>query len=496
MLRLTRRGEVAELRELTADEDLALRRAFGRYGRIEDRTIGAAVVRRHQHSGAGRWFLCDCLGDVPRPPALVPVTEDHIRRHAEAPWPAHDPACDFYRDQAEQRLICGSYARLAPRKPIPLVTRYKGPEHTKAAVTGRSRDRHRGRLATLLMTLLEQAGLTRIGPGQPLPSIADQYRALRTAAREMELEEGVALASFLCTYLPALPELMAKIARTPPERFRRSHRPHGLLVTMAAEAAVGQIRPLRGDPIPVRGEIAIFGERDGHGQDAAGDRRARSPYLAACVVGRAAPEEPVEVLKAYLHPCASPGHLMPVDSNLERQTLALLLSLQDWLGKRRAVRVTIDKPVFDLGWSSAPTLGQETGAAQSDAAALLAKADEAHRASLATLRDLGIKHRPGGDQEARDPCLPDFILWAEADHCIQHRAVIVETMGFADDAYRDRKHRTHGLMSRILDGAPVVEHDFWSPADRPQAQRDRQFWLDARWMVTGPEPAKADGRSG
>ncbi len=287
MLRLTCRGEVAELRELTADEDLALRRAFGRYGKIEDRTIGAAVVRRHQHSGAGRWFLCDCLGDVPQPPALIPVTEDHVRRHTEVPWPAHDLACDFYRDQAEQRLICGSYTCPAPRKPIPLVTRYKSAEHTKAAVTGRSRDRHRGRLATLLMMLLEKAGLTRIDPGQPLPSIADQYRALRTAAREIELEEDVILASFFCTYLPALPELMAKIARTPPERFRRSHRPHGLLATMAAEAAEGQIRPLRGDPIPVRGEIAIFGERDGHGQESAGDHRARSPYLAACVVGRA-----------------------------------------------------------------------------------------------------------------------------------------------------------------------------------------------------------------
>ena len=496
MLRLTRRREVAELGELTADEDLALRRAFGRYGRVEDRTIGAAGVRRYQHSGAGRWFLCDCLGDVPRPPALVPVTEDHIRRHTEAPWPAHDPACDFYRDQAEQRLICGSYARVAPRKPIPLVTRYKGPEHTRPAVTGRSRDRHRGRLATLLMTLLEQAGLTRIPPGQPLLSIVEQYRALRTAAREIELEEGVALANFLCTYRPALPELMAKIARTPPERFRRSHRPHGLLVTMAAEAAEGQIRPLRGDPIPARGEIAIFGERDGHGQEPGGDRRARSPYLAACVVGQAAPGQPVEVLKAYLHPCALPGHLMPVDSNLERQTLALLLSLQDWLGKRRKVRVMIDKPVFDFGWSSAPEPVAVAGAALSNTEALLARANEAHRASLAMLRDLGIKHRPGGDEEARNPCLPDFILWAEADHRIQHRVVVVETMGFADDAYRDKKHRTHGLMSRMLGEAPVVEHDFCSPAGIVQAQRDRQFWLDARWMVTGPEPAGADGRSG
>lgn len=487
MLRLTRRGEVADVRELGADEDLALRRAFGRYGSPEERATGAGVVRRYQHSGAGRWFLCDCLGNVLRPPALIPVTEDHIRRHTEAPWPAHDPACDFYRDQAEQRLICGSYTRPAPRKPIPLVTRYKSAEHTTAAVTGRSRDHYRGRLATLLMMVLEKAGLTRIGPGQPLPPIADQYRALRVAAREIELEEDVILASFLCTYLPALPELMAKIARTPPERFRRSHRPHGLLVTMVAEAAEGHIRPLRGNPIPVRGEIAIFGERDGHGQGSAGDRRARSPYLAACVVGQAAPDEPVEVLKTYLHPCSSQGHLMPVDSNLERQTLALLLSLQDWLGKCRKVLVTIDKPVFDLGWSSAPAPAQAIGGAPVEAAALLTRIGDAHRASLTTLHELGIKHRLEGDEEARDPCVPDFVLWAEADHAIQHGVVIVETMGFADDSYRERKHRTHGLMSRILGGAPVVAHDFWSPAGVAQGQRDRQFWLDARWTVTGPK---------
>ena len=101
---------------------------------------------------------------------------------------------------------------------------------------------------------------------------------MRTAACETELEEGVVGA------VPA------------------QHRPHGLLVTMAAEAAQGQIRALRGGPIPVRREIAIFGERDGHGQEPAGDRRVRSRYLAVCVTGQAAPGQPVELLKAYLHP--------------------------------------------------------------------------------------------------------------------------------------------------------------------------------------------------
>ena len=62
-------------------------------------------------------------------------------------------------------------------------------------------------------------------------------------------------------------------------------------------------------------------------------------------------------------------------------------------------------------------------------------------------------------------------------------------MGFAHEAYRDRKQRTHGLMSRTLAGAPVLEHDFCFPAGLPQKQRDRDFWLRARWALTGPEPS-------
>lgn len=100
---------------------------------------------------------------------------------------------------------------------------------------------------------------------------------------------------------------------------------------------------------------------------------------------------------------------------------------------------------------------------------------------------MGIKYQPEGDQEARDPCLPDFILWAQADHAVQHEAIIVETMGFADDIYRERKHRTHGLMSRVLGGAPVVEHDFSCPIGANQGERGRQFWLKARWSLTGPD---------
>ena len=62
----------------------------------------------------------------------------------------------------------------------------------------------------------------------------------------------------------------------------------------------------------------MFGERPSAVRDTPAERAARAPYLAACVLGRAAPNAPPEVLSAYLHPCVSEQHLMLVDSDLER----------------------------------------------------------------------------------------------------------------------------------------------------------------------------------
>jgi hypothetical protein len=40
-------------------------------------------------------------------------------------------------------------------------------------------------------------------------------------------------------------------------------------------------------------------------------------------------------------------------------------------------------------------------------------------------------------------------------------------------------------MTKIT-GAPVVLHDFHFPVDTTQAARDRRFWLDTRWTISGP----------
>ena len=241
----------------------------------------------------------------------------------------------------------------------------------------------------------------------------------------------------------ALPELLREVAAAPEARFRHTRR-HGVLLCVVAGMAQGSLTLARGERLAVRGRIAVFAEGDGHGRDTLADREARSPYFAACLVGRPAAAAPPMILKAYCHPIAGSRHLLPVDSNLERRTLAQLLRLQLWLRRKRGVQLAITKPLFDVA--------------------------------------------PPDPEAPRDPCISDFILRASGIGP-RGRSVVVETMGYADAAYHARKGRTHRLMAVALSGAPVVMHDFHSPAAASQPARDRLFWSAARWAVTGPEGA-------
>jgi hypothetical protein len=225
---------------------------------------------------------------------------------------------------------------------------------------------------------------------------------------------------------------------------KQQSRPHGVLIARVEGAGGVALRTLVGETIAVRGRIAVFGERPGTAREGPEERAARAPYLAACVLGRAAPDAPPEVLSAYLHPCVSEEHLMLIDSDMERQTFAQLRSAQAWLGKRNLARVSIEKPLFDL-WPE----------------------------------DHGNAHA-----DPRPPCLPDFVVRAIGADAVA-RAAVIETMGSTDAAYRQRKERSHALMSLALGGAPVIMHDFQEPAGRSQKDRDGDFWRAVRGRVAG-----------
>ena len=427
MLRVMRRGG-GSITPLHADHDAALRAAFGRTGRSNARAAAAIIV--NEHHSIGRWFACDCLGDVKSPPILVPVVGSFVRRHVEGRWPEHSEWCDFYREPAAQALVTASYDRQAATG---LVRAFAGnPDVSRPSLSYGGTEHRRTRLARMLFGVLHEADLATFRFGQA-QTIKQQFTSIRRVSASIQLEDTLKLSSALCTFRPGLDELIERISAMPEASFRKTRNPHGLLIDVARSASKGVIEMAQGEPLVVAGEISIFGERDGR-EGGPGLAAARGPYLVIALIGRRSPRGRVGVIRAYMHPCMSESWLFPVDSNLERQTMLQLVGTGRWFRDRRAMNLTVRKPLFDM-------------------------AD--HLPAL-----------PGEETSAHEPILPDFLV--EVGEGRTHRSAVVETMGYAQAVYRARKQRLRAEMER-LSQAPLIEHDFHLPVEWSQPQRDSAF---------------------
>jgi hypothetical protein len=371
---------------------------------------------------------------------LVPVVETFLRRHVTEDWPQHAEGCDFYREPAEQAEISASYQ--PQKKNIRLVRSFK----VAAAASPLRREmalpaNRRPQLASLLVQLMADSGLQRIGSsGFKAPPLPDQMRAIWSVARGITLDKDVRLADVLCMSVAKLPALMERIEAAPAESYPHT-RPHGMLLVRAQSVRTGLLRTLNGEDLPVSGRLAVFGDRPEDEPGTAVD--ARSPYLALCIVARPSPSQKAQITSAYVHPCASLDRLMLVDSDAERHTLLLLKNFQYSMMKGSGALVTIDKPMDSLVSDKWP------------------------------------------DGMSRSPVIPDFIVTVRDPDGREQRAVI-ETMGYADQGYRERKARLHPEMQRAAGATMVIEHDFQEPAHWQQDWRDKQFRREL-WRQLGTQ---------
>lgn len=266
MLRVCEKSDYSTVIPLSPDEDRAMRRAYGRFGTAEARAAGAEIVQRVQHKGPGCWFACDCLdGMEKRPPVLIPVLESFIRRHTDPPWSAHSEHCDFFREPVEQKAITRSYGPPSAG-PLRLVRRYgladgAAPERE----VYRSYTWRREGLATMLRLLQIKSGLFRFASPSSRPKLGDQYRLLRGAAAEVEIDDNLPLSRFFCTYAPALPEFMAKVDAAPALHFKNT-RPHGIFLTVINGVSDGQLLVSGDLALPVRGRISVFASATASGE--------------------------------------------------------------------------------------------------------------------------------------------------------------------------------------------------------------------------------------
>ena len=443
---------------LTPDEDRNLRLAFGRFADNRHRRAGEDVVSLYYEKK--RCFHCDCRPDATKAPLLFLVTGTHIRREADGKGTPHDEGCEFARDHEEQKRLVLSYRRSPDDHKLNLVREFSKsvpqPRGTMVVTTKRSRPT----LARVLCSLLHDANLDRFFSTTPLQGNLDQQiDDLLVASESYTIFSDQPLRPWLATSLPDYYRLKERLnhrlatqrgrslnyvqryglinLHNPSKTTRR--RPYGLFIGTFDRIENKTLYPRRADkkPIPVIGDLAVFGE----------DKiLRRPPYLVIGLLTQPSRKAAsVELLNAYAHPCVAWDRLTLVDSNLERETLALLISCRDWLAQNHNITFAIQKPHFDVG--------------------------------------------PDETENAREVCIPDFILRPQG-HGIRHQLVVVETMGTDDPDYRERKKRMRLLFEQIGKGpypVPVIEHDRFQTGKTAQ-EIDQQFCRTVCTVIANQSP--------
>lgn len=345
------------------------------------------------------WLLCHCRGDdLAKAPVLypqrVPVSPSRpltlVRNHARG---LHNPLCPFARDPSGE----GSGVTLAKID--------KSDALGVLGLTGRDEDREPlgngsvqqdstraspvPTLARVLFTLLEAAGCDRLSfPQRALGKDADRV-ATATKGRYMDKQKGLKAENHIASRLTGFAGVATRVTQAWRDEWSKTKLdPHGLVMGLCdfeerPDGSKWLLSPFANGG--TREEWEVKGRVRLPGAGTSG------PYVAMGLVGIVAGTKSPAILQAYLHPAYGYNDLTLVDSDLERRTLAILCSRMDAM-RKQGRPYTVIKHYTDIVRS--PT--------------------ERYR--------------------------PDFSV------VVGSKTTYIETMGYTDAEYVDRKTRTHAMM--------------------------------------------------
>jgi hypothetical protein len=416
---------------IPAEVDTLLRQRQQGHGLSED---DSKTLQRFLNDARDQrfWLACDCREEEDPPLLSIRRSEGHVGlvRHGAV---SHLESCAFYRDIPEPlpesvdaqagpvRPFTGSLAQLRPTAP----SSEPGPPKTvRSALSPRGQSTTHPRLGRILMTLADTAQINLVEAAEiavvprglvRAADISKQYGKL-DALKEIEFAGDLYLGDVLCLYLKHLPAFLARFRDLLEPRFPPGTRAQGYVLSVVDDweefegKAVLHLHATQGErTVEVHGRVQQYGHRSTPG-----------PFLALGPIGRVSSTGRYEVLSAYLHPVFSKGLLVPVDSELERHALRIILGQFDYWRKQHDVHCTLYKPLFDAFEVSA-----------------------------------------GRGQWAR----PDFEILLPSDE-----RVIVEVLGYPDDeAYMERKSDLKEMLESQSDVVRVVD---WLPdSDDTQLRR-------------------------
>jgi len=399
-------------RWLTEDEETAVKCFCGEKSTYSsrDRELAQSIIIEMRQKDA--WLQCNCIaGDSPalNSAGLMQESQTLFLKGFNHP---HDIACPMYRKfkgdedatSSGTRKKAGSI-RIDYMSFLPVDehdSRIRVPGRLVDVGTDRTRRKKRSRLARLLLSLIEDAGLNQLEVLSPPPSrsVRESLNALIAVTEIREFVRGRVL-SEIVHFQPGMSDyaqekLMQALERTDnrwPAKKARVFYQIFMSEQVTRESATftwsgGELKfaPERG--VSINGETL-------EGQ--------RPPYW-VIMAFRRGHDGSVICSEGYAHALFERRCPVPVDSEMERQTLRSILTVAGWLqNKPEAPELTLQKPLFDI--------------------------------------EVDVNEEKGY-------VLPDFIVSATNPDGCSH-TVVIETMGYTDDEYCERKAEQHVGMRRI-----------------------------------------------
>ena len=374
------------------------------------------------------WLECDCLTEAEQGPYNCEVKSATLRHVTTSP--EHDAQCPLFRMKKNTETGgAGKEAKTSPLNPVggnDWLPDDVDSGKVTGVVTPRGPQTKRRRslkpvpaLGRKLLTLIQAAGLNQLEliAEHVAPGYIGALNKLKEVVSTSSMENGIPLSAFIsCTpwlTIPKIKALMAQLAEN--EKIKAENKAVCFYIVGLATHADNEeiIFTIKETPIHHRpvGRVKINGE----GSYNAGSR---APYW-VIIEYRLDANGDAYCHEGYAHAANSLDNPVPVDSNKERDTLKVILSATDYVGKcdNSPSSISLLKPLFTL--------------------------------------------KSGADNEVVHP---DFILNVVPAGKDNVGSLIIETMGNDSEEYIQRKAGTHELMAQL--GDLITDPPNWPEAPR------------------------------
>lgn len=401
-------------RQLSEAEESAVKKVCGRReaGSQEEKALALDVLTEMRRTDT--WLACSCAEGEAPPMNSANLRTDTGTIYLQAFSTPHDAGCPMFRELREDDDTTRSGTRkIAGSQPVSYRSILPREENGGRLQTGpgspddgddRLRRKRRPRLARLLLTLVEDAGLNVIETLAPFPTAPAREAIARIAAvtRNNEFAQGRPL-SDIVRFWPLITQaeqqrLMTRL-ESPELPWPAGRARHFYQIFISDEVSRERAT------FRFRSEEAVFAPEKGLRINGESQEGLRPPYWVILEFRRSA-DGSIVCSDAYAHALHSRSCPVPVDSGLERQTVDSLATCAAWLAKKEDAPVrslSLKKPLFDY----AVTLDGEEGWV-----------------------------------------LPDFMVEATTA-AGEKKAFVIETMGYQDEDYIERKSRQHRGMREL-----------------------------------------------